>query len=43
MLMVLMEGVPFLFQSCNFPGPIQKCAGFCGERPAWQKAILYVV
>ena len=42
MLMVLME--PGLWsQVCAFPAPILKCAGFCGDRPAWQKAILYVM
>ena len=41
--MVLMEGVPFLFQACTFPAPLQKCAGFCEGRPPWQKAILYIV
>ena len=42
MIMVVMEG-SLLAKTCNIPGPIQKCAGFCGERPPWQKAILYIV
>ena len=43
MLMVLMEGAGLFASICKFPAPIEKCAGFCGDRPAWQKAILYIV
>ena len=43
MLMVLMEDLSFLVARSNFPSPIQKCATVCGEWPAWQKAILYIV